>query len=81
MNKLEKLSESEMNAIIGGESNHSKSGGKWVYDSNTGKWYWVEVCDSTDSKWCSDKESVNINMKSDENSKNIFGQWYADTGK
>lgn len=50
MNKLEKLSESEMNAIIGGESNHGKSGGKWVYDSNMGKWYWVEVCDSTDSK-------------------------------
>ena len=41
MSKLKKLSKSEMNAIIGG---------KWVYDSNTGKWYWVEVCDSNESK-------------------------------
>ena len=40
MSKLKKLSKSEMNAIIGGESNHGRSGGKWVYDSNTGKWYW-----------------------------------------
>ena len=36
MSKLKKLSKSEMNAIIGGESNHGRSGGKWVYDSNTG---------------------------------------------
>ncbi len=50
MNKLEKLSKSEMNAIMGGESNQGKSGGKWVYDSNTGKWYWGEVCDSIESK-------------------------------
>lgn len=46
MNKFKKLSESEMNAIKGGESSRSSSGGKWVYDSNTKKWYWVEVCDS-----------------------------------
>ena len=50
MSKLKKLSKSEMNAIIGGESNHGRSGGKWVYDSNTGKWYCVEVCDSNESK-------------------------------
>lgn len=55
MSKLKKLSKSEMNAIIGGESNHGRSGGKWVYDSNTGKWYWVEVCDSNESKRCSKK--------------------------
>mgnify|MGYP000655152361 CR=1 FL=1 len=36
MSKLKKLSKSEMNAIIGGESNHGRSGGKWVYDSNNG---------------------------------------------
>ena len=50
MSKLKKLSKSEMNVIIGGESNHGRSGGKWVYDSNTGKWYWGEVCDSIESK-------------------------------
>ena len=61
MSKLKKLSKSEMNVIIGGESNHSRSGGKWVYDSNTGKWYWGEVCDSIESKLYNDKESVNIN--------------------
>lgn len=37
MSKLKKLSKSEMNAIIGGESNHGRSGGKWVYDSNESK--------------------------------------------
>lgn len=50
MNKLKSLSKSEMSAIIGGGNNHSRSGDKWVYDSNTGKWYWVEVCDSIESK-------------------------------
>ena len=50
MRKLKKLSKSDMNAIIGGESNHPIYVAKWVYDSNTGKWYWVEVCDSNESK-------------------------------
>ena len=34
---MTELETSEMTAIKGGKSN-----GKWVYDSETGEWYWVE---------------------------------------
>lgn len=35
---MAELEKSEMATIRGGKSN-----GKWVYDPETGEWYWVEL--------------------------------------
>lgn len=42
---MEELTNAEMAIIKGGDGNTYGRGGKWIYDPNTGEWYWVEKLD------------------------------------
>ncbi|RHO73856.1 hypothetical protein DW083_04965 [Parabacteroides sp. AF48-14] len=50
--EMRQLTKSEMLTLKGG---NAKSGGKWVYNPDTGKWYWVEVSISSEPNQISEK--------------------------